>query len=100
MDNSRDVIPANAGIQEASLQATAKFPWMPACAGMTKPHPSKLNGLTTSPVSRKFMSGEIVGRVPRASQLARFARPTTAHEVMRHGTREGMTDGCSLILSF
>jgi len=28
-------------------------------------------------VSRKFISGEVVGRLPRASQLARFARPTT-----------------------
>jgi len=36
------------------------------------------------------MSGEIVGHVPRASQLARFARPTTAHEVMRHGIRLGV----------
>jgi len=42
--------------------------------------------MVPSTVFRKFIRGEIVGRVPRASQLARFARPTTAHEVMRHGT--------------
>jgi hypothetical protein len=48
MDNSRDVIPAKAGIQEAPPQASAEFPWMPACAGMTKRYPSKLHGLTTT----------------------------------------------------
>jgi len=47
MDNSRNVIPAKAGSQEAKPQASAEFPWMPACAGMTKSYPSKLNGLTT-----------------------------------------------------
>ena len=32
MDSLRNVIPAKAGIQEAKLQATAEFSWMPAYA--------------------------------------------------------------------
>jgi len=43
MDSCENVIPAKAGIQEAQPQTTAKFSWMPACAGMTKPYPLKLN---------------------------------------------------------
>ena len=40
-------------------------------------------------MSRKFISGNAVGRVPRAIDLARFARPTTAHEFMRRDTSIG-----------
>ena len=34
-----------------------------------------------STVSRKFISGKTVGRVPRASDLARFARPTNCSQI-------------------
>ncbi len=43
MESPGNVIPAKAGIQEAKLQATAEFSWMPACAGMTKTYPAELN---------------------------------------------------------
>jgi hypothetical protein len=43
MDSPANVIPAKAGIQEATLQASAYSSWMPACAGMTGTYPSKLN---------------------------------------------------------
>ena len=46
----------------------------------------KVLGEVASTVSRKFISGNTVGRVPCAIDLARFARPTTAHEFMRHDT--------------
>jgi hypothetical protein len=43
MDSQANVMPAKAGIQAATLQASAHSSWMPACAGMTGTYPSNLN---------------------------------------------------------